>query len=450
MLQKFAELAVTFDITISIYVSENSNSSETSNSLQKNFPNIHVFRSEIRFASAEENLFYALQRVGPGIVWILGDDDQLSFERISILFENIPKLFLDRTKAIFLHDSFITENGEIIYSQPILSNEVTRRVSAEVLISSNGILSGLAGFSNWILKIDKEDLDLAHKIDFKFNAIYSHVFWILSILENQAIIDIQIPVLYYTKNLHDSNGSSNWQNYTKIIGKTEAYPWTINLITQLETLIENKILSKEIIREIIEYDKYGNQFSLVDFILLRFLEDLNNYRSSNQIQQDLDVVLKFITENNLTLETIQFALMDFSTKLRKSNFSSKQIKSLRLNLLKVLDSFKNRYGSAFYPIFYLETLNHFVYKKKDGFFALSKSLIMSKVHLEISFTKSNTEVIHSADLSELLIKLRNLPLKINEQISPLSTGISTLEFLEIVRKQTPRTLKVLLKKVFMN
>lgn len=448
MLQKFAEMAVASDITISIYVSENSDSSETSNLLQKNFPNIHVFRSEIRFASAEENVFYALQRIGPGIVWLFGDDDRLSFERISILFENIPKLFLDRTKAIFLHDTFVSENGAIIYSQPILSNEETRQVSAEVLISSNGILSGMAGFSNWILKINKEDLYLAHKIDFNSNAIYSHVFWILSIIKDQAVIDIQIPVIYYIKNSHDTNSSSNWRNYTKIIGKTEAYPWTINLITQLDSLIKNTIVSKELIREIIEYDKFGNQFSLVDFILHRFLEDLNNYQSSNQIQQDLDVVLKFIIENNLSLEIVQFALVDFSTNLRKSNFSSKQIQSLRLNLLKVVDSCKNRYGSTVYATFYLETLNHLVFKKKDGFFALSKSIVWSKANLEIFFTKSNSEVIHSADLSELLIKLRNQPLKVEENIPLLSIGIPTLQFLEIVRKRIPRILKVLLKKVF--
>ena len=448
MLEKIAEIAATFDITISIFVSENSDSSETSDTLRANFPNIHVFRSEIRFASAEENLFYALQRIGAGIVWLLGDDDQISFERISLLFENIPKLLLDRTKAIFLHDTFLSENGDILYSQPILSNEVTRQVSAEVLISSNGILSGMAGFSNWILKINKEDLYLAGKIDFNSNAIYSHVFWILSIIKDQAVIDIQIPIIYYTKNLHDTNGSSNWRNFTEIIGKTEAYPWTINLITQLKNLMENKIVSKELIREIIEYDKFGNQFSLVDFILLRFLEDLSNYQSSNQIQQDLDVVLDFIIENNLTLEIIQFALIDFSTNLRKSNFSLKQIKSLKLNLLKVFDSCKNRYGSSVYATYYLETLNHLVFKRKEGFFAVGKSVIWSKANLEKFFTKSNAETIYSEDLSELLIKLRNQPLKVNKQISPYTNYIPILQFLEVVRKQTPRILKVLLKKVF--
>jgi len=439
MLQKFGEVAATFDITISIYVSENSDTSEISNTLQKNFPSINVLRSDIRFASAEENLFYAIQKVGPGIVWIFGDDDQISFENIPKLFENIPKLFLEGTKAIFLHDTFVSEIGEIIYSQSILSNQETRQVSVEILVLDNGVLNGLAGFSNWILKIDKEDLDTARKINFNSNAIYSHVFWILSIIKDQEIIDIQIPIIYYTKNLHDSSGSTHWRDYTKIIGKTEAYPWTINLITQFENLIKNRIVSKELIREIIESDKFGNQFALVDHILVRFLEDLYNYRSPNQIQQDLDLVLKFIIENNLTLEIVQFALVDFSANLQKSNFSSKQIQSSSNNFLKVLDSCKTRYGAVYYSMFYLETWASYIFRKKNEFFAISRNNVLN----------SNPEIIRSANLSDLLVMVEDQALKAKEQFVPPFPPIanSTYIFLESLHKQTPRIVKILLRKV---
>jgi hypothetical protein len=348
-INQFLDLAILLApvADISITVSDNSQAQFYNPEFSDRFPNIHFVRPPTELPSAEENLYFGLQKIGPGIIWFFGDDDLFEMQLSTLLRAILQSFQADSNcKAVFFHDHFIDGEGNLLYSQIPKRSEVSSEVSSEELVISNGLLNGFSGFSNWIIKFDRKNLETFLEIDLGQSPIYSHTFKILKHLSGFKIIEVNLPLISYRKNTHDTIGSNNWLEFAKSQNEIPSYTWTLNLVNKLDAALSEKHLKAETLKSLLEEDSVGSNFLLTGYILRRFLGSLNEYPKDGVLfKEDITKVYNFYHSYQLLPSTIlaSLHLMQISALNGKSQ---SKLASEAAQLIKVIDHREAILGSA--------------------------------------------------------------------------------------------------------
>lgn len=208
--------------------------------------------------TAEENLFYAWQFSKGTFTWILGDDDPINFEAVPRVLDLCRNSLVD---AFYWNSSKIDQNGYALRSNTVNSSQKETEMDLRDFVSATGIWYVGASMSCWILRTSSIDSTEAQNwIRSLSSPIYGHVTFFLKALKGKKFKFINFPLVHYRVTTKDED--SNWLKYASRTGVPFRTPWTLGFVKQIQELVDEKCISRNYLRNVLEQHHNGEPFML--------------------------------------------------------------------------------------------------------------------------------------------------------------------------------------------
>lgn len=337
---------------IYIYILLNNDyTNEERESISK-IPNVRIVQQTLKYTTAEEGLCRLIQDVEvPAWVWFMGDDDYFDNKVVKFILDATTKVSVKsdvevKYKGILTLNNYVSPEGESIEDgSPKIPDKSL--LSVDELIYSQGLLSTLAGISNWVIYLTKEDILEFPKMLNRRDVIYWHLVWFLTrfdvddklLIQNNYRID-------YTMNNHDQDGDVHWRKYTKSRELPPNHPWGNNLIDLLSTLNSKGIIDRTNLKFIVEKSASNQEFLLGPFIIQRTLSDLAwlvKRKDISRAEEILTKLVEFVYYFQLTPPAVNAKLFELTTI---SLYDSKKFDEKTNRIHKSIESYKNRFGNV--------------------------------------------------------------------------------------------------------
>jgi hypothetical protein len=399
----------------------------------KNPPNILL--------TAEENLFFCIQNSGTGWTWILGDDDPFSvlsaYEAFIDIFETGKSEEFD---AVFFNSiKFSIGISSTSTTQAIFTSKSNQITDMNHLFQNFGIIGTTAGFSNWLMNIKKEDTELYATQLVAPCKIYAHVFFLISKLRDASILVRSNPLVWYKLNDHDQDNSSHWNSYAQKANITQYYSWHLNILENIYELESKSILKPFFIHSMIEFDSKNHPFGLVDFLLGKFLKDLELGGDKKLSKDDVDRFLYLSRSMEIMPEFILELLETYSYEVTlRGKRKSKQLKRNLENSIKELKTMSSDL-----------LWNSFLYESGDGFhFRSTRELIVP--HFSMTQLSTVKPLLLNNGERNIHAIMDRTPREDNKNFNP--TLLAQFQpnrveiFFQAASKKLPKFVKSILKK----
>jgi hypothetical protein len=256
---------------IEILISDNSNKPMQLKNLASN---VTVIRPNHFLATAEENLFFALQACKGDFIWPLGDDDIPMREGVTQLLDFLENPTGDW--AVFNYG--VIDYSGVLKSQKLISCSQDRvQMSYSEFVSIAGYQTTAACISLTVFKRSLiTDSGVSTVLSFT-SPIYSHVaLYLLSFGKHEGEF-INFPLVNYRNNREATRRiDSNWANWSKKNHLPYRHPWTMGLIEQFNFLIDSEILEEDFPRIFLETDHFGNKFSGMNQLILYIIRQVKS------------------------------------------------------------------------------------------------------------------------------------------------------------------------------
>jgi len=439
-----------FEIDYALLISDNCPNCNHAFAFENQAIEVKIISPNKFLKSAEENLLYALKNSDDGLVWICGDDDFISendfCKLMSILSSHTSN---EKYAAFFINNKYVSEKGYPLRTEAEIDIDSIKPVSSRDLILKHGLIGALAGFSNWIIRFNSKDLTAFERIINDISPIYSHVTWILTnVVSNGLALEINLPLVTYTKNLHDFDGSQHWKKYAQSRGEPHNFSWHTNLLRQLSEFESAGILTIKTANSIIESASSGKRFLLASFIFKKYMQDLKN-----RTLRDADVaelINWLITYQPFPEPIIRFTVQT----LEELSFGQIRAADAVNELLKLINSWEIEYNEILFPFYIGKYFRFDVYDHLGTYYALCGECSKQASFLKASGEGvSNLEILRDESLDHILLSIIHAnSCKLDKQFSESSNSIhfSKNSILFRLWKRLPNRAKKNLRKLFSN
>jgi hypothetical protein len=335
LLSNLDDLLKGYQNVIEIIVSDNSDQPIDFQDLPAN---VEIIRPENFLPTAEENLYFALQKCKGEFVWPLGDDDIPQREGIDALLD-----FVNRPVG----DWAVFNYGVVDFTGVLKSQKLLKSSKSKVKFVYSDFVS-IAGYQTTAacisLTIFRNSLVTKYRIQEARNftsPIYSHVALYLLSFGNRPGLFLDTPLVNYRNNRQATNPrDDNWVKWSKRNQTPYRHPWTVGLIEQFNYLIDAGSISKDFPMVFLETDHFGNKFSglqqLIFYVIdqIRIDEKLGTkYRLSQNEKLIIgNFLMKFAPQHTYLIEALQRSTSKnfqvFTPKFAKHEYLSRAFNSV--------------------------------------------------------------------------------------------------------------------------
>ncbi len=216
----------------------------------KEIPTFHIFpdevktyKQEVAFLSAEEHLFNALKLCKGDYIWVLSDNDLPISDGVLKL---ATYLKMSATDVVMFNSIHRDSDGNKRRSLTVPVNSKKLSYSYSEIVAVTGYWWGAALFSSTIFKRNLIDTKRALISISEIGGIYAHVSEYLRAFQGKSASFVNFPLVVYTEN--DYKLDKNWEILARKRNKRIYDPWTIEFISQLNLLFDERILDKSFLR----------------------------------------------------------------------------------------------------------------------------------------------------------------------------------------------------------
>jgi len=308
LIRSLHELLIEHHKEIEIIISDNSDDPINFQDLP---PYVRIIRPDSFLPTAEENLFFALEKCRGDFVWPVGDDDIPQREGVQALFDYLKNPVGDW--AVF-NFGIIDFTGVLKSLKSISSSKPKVKFFYSDFVSIVGYQTTAACISLTIFRRSLVTSKLVSEVRKFTSPIYSHVALYLLSFGNSRGLYIDTPLIYYRNNRQaTSPRDDTWVKWSKRNRAPYRYPWTIGLIEQFNYLIQSGALNEDFPTVFLETDHFGNKFSglmqmlqyIIDQIRLDEKIRTNLKFSLNDRLIIIEFLLKYAPQHTYLIEALQ-------------------------------------------------------------------------------------------------------------------------------------------------
>lgn len=264
---------------IEIIIVDNASTDKTALILKEvSHPCIRIVTRAQHLPTAEENIFNSLQEASGEYVWFLGDDDVPVLANFNKHYQRLADASHD---LLVFNPAIVDSNGTLALIQNVKMNRESFELPIGKLAITIGCFFTLAGISNSIIRrnILSTERGLHY---FGVSQIYSMVAWLIEAAKDRKCIFINQPLVYYRENDY-SNG--HWTRVADRMNVGDYYFWTDGILALLNELFATKSLSASEISQIMEVDRDGNRYNLVNDMLFKYYQQVLLYHNNTEARQ---------------------------------------------------------------------------------------------------------------------------------------------------------------------
>jgi hypothetical protein len=312
-----------------IIVVDNASTDGTANFLAEGIDHrIRVVSRIKHLPTAEENIFQSLAEATGEYVWFLGDDD---VPVLSNFDRHYRRLAQGRHDLLVFNPAIVDSSGTLAVLQNVKINREELELPVGDLVETIGCFFTLAGISNCIVR--RACLSAERGLQF-FRAapIYSMVAWLIDAAHGRPTVFVNQPLVYYRENDY-SDG--HWSRVATRMGVGDLHFWTSGILALLEALVAAKCITPAQIGRIMEVDRDGMRYSLIDDMLFKYQQQIVIGGSDADPRQrmasdDLERVARFFAVVDPTTYDLLLCLQALATKSDKKAMSHEQERFLKL------------------------------------------------------------------------------------------------------------------------
>jgi len=230
-----------------------------------------VVRPAQHLPTAEENVFFGVEKCTADYVWLLGDDDA---PIIPNAVELLRELNVGRPDFMVTNATGLRVGNGWTTSRTRCSNELAIK-SLPDFVQRTGFTFVLAGFSCIVFRRDKI-MARANKFPeyFRTSNIYSLVFWMLDAFWDGSFKYSNRPIVVYKQNQSDLDGK-HWIRVAARLDVFQRYFWTLGLVRLFQKLIDEKKIPTGFLSSALEQN-FDSRFPVLGLALGLFLEQLRD------------------------------------------------------------------------------------------------------------------------------------------------------------------------------
>ena len=221
---------------------------------------IRIIKREVFLPTAEENMMRSVEYCRGKYLWFLGDDDYPITDCVFDLIEHLKTGSVD----ILVANSINVEEGRNLTEHLINMNVPYLKVPLEGFIAATGLLAVLAGMSRLVFLRDR--VSTQEGLEFLvIQPIYAHVVWLLKSFRSSEISVFNRPLVRYTT-LTASSDKSRFVRFQLSERKGTYTYWSFGLVSLLEILIREKVLTTETFSRAFDVHNDGGSCLFLDFL----------------------------------------------------------------------------------------------------------------------------------------------------------------------------------------
>jgi hypothetical protein len=289
---------------------------------------LRILESNLKFETAEENLFSLLKEAQGQYVWPLGDDEI----PIKDSFQKLLELCRNQTyEAMVWNSRILGIDGESLGHSRIKLNKEILEITYEEFLLRTGYWSIPAGISLTVFKNNLNDFDFMKEVFLLKSPIYSHVTYYAYIFSKVKFGFVNFDLVHYQTNRHDvlPKKSNHWFKYTQNSAIFFRYPWTLGFIRQLKLLEEHKIIKESFLDNALDISHFGRRFKLsekvIELVLDQVILELSTKQKNIMTKDELDETLRYleirIPRYSRTFELIKTVKNEKNSYSRKHNLA---------------------------------------------------------------------------------------------------------------------------------
>jgi len=396
---------------------------------------------DIKFETAEENLFSILPLATGKYIWPIGDDDIIIRSTAIKLLQECENE--DADVYIYNNRAISTINKILSYSR-IYSETETHFLPYSDFVARTGLWSFSACIGLTVFKKSLLDFSKLGKLLNLESKIYLHVFYMLWIFKNARTKFNNYDLIWSRRNDYavPTEAYNHWNDYATKIGKFGKYPWTVGLLENYSYIVDENVLPSEWISQVIETGDLGHRVPLIELMLTQFIEQFENEiwfdlysRKSTKSSQVTprrmhDAEILYVINFFRAFLPLSTSLCDLLIKYPNyQNFSRKDRIVFSQNLKNQRQIFEsNDKEFPFSRFFYGVYFANYVYVTNHGYVAITQQYpgqppssiqMVNAVDVALQGLQIPQAFIHAANFEELLTQL--------EGKSQMSQDFSTLE-----------------------
>ena len=253
---------------------------------------IKVVSPKIHLPTAEENFKFGLGFCSGELVWLLGDDDVLIPNGISLLIEELNKNNFD---LLIAGSKMISHDGQLLATTRQQSNELIFEIPFLDYVKKTGFWFVLAGFSTTVFRRNLFDLNLFDKFHEK-SKIYSHASTLVGSYYDKKFKFFNISIVEYRQNKADVIDTGHWLRAAVSQGVSRKHFWVKGFISHLELLIKLGVIDHKFLSDVIDLS-VGRRFRFIDHMIGHMLEEIQSgfkTKSEQLTESDFALLISFM------------------------------------------------------------------------------------------------------------------------------------------------------------
>ena len=211
------------------------------------------------FITAEQHLFWLIEKVSGDYVWFLGDDD------IPIA-EGVKKLSTILNLSDFDCYAFNGLRERVGRKTPIkmISKSDAYQGKIQYFYKNVGLLNGPASISLYIMKMEFLKREYINNIENLKAPIYSHLTLFIQSFNTANFSYNPIILIKHGKSDKEEGKAitRNWVEHSKESENFYNFPWTLGLLRNIDYLVKANVLKKDFLKNLVETGSRNQKYLL--------------------------------------------------------------------------------------------------------------------------------------------------------------------------------------------